>query len=155
MTRTPPDRLDHDRYPYLAPVVARYADVDPLWHINNVAMAQYFEDTRISLLREILGLERMALPDGRLVLAHVAIDYLREGRYPGMLEVGAAVTNVGRTSVRIGLALFQDDACIALSDAVLVRVGSDGPSPWTADERKVLDEPAWRLQHAGDATHPG
>lgn len=146
MYPTPPHRLEHANYPYVVPVIARYADVDPLWHINNVAMAQYFEETRIALVREVLGLERMAVADGRIVLAHLSVDYLREGRYPGTLEVGAAITDVGRTSLRIGLALFQDDACIALSEAVLVRVDPRGPSPWTADERKVLDDPVWRLQ---------
>lgn len=153
MTRTSPHRLQRSSYPYTVPVIARYADVDPLWHINNVAIAQYFEETRISMLRSILGLERMHLADGRTVLARVAIDFLREGRYPGSLDVGAAITNVGRTSVEVSLGLFQDEACIALSEAVLVRVDPRGPSPWTDDERKVLDDPVWRLRSQRNPSH--
>jgi acyl-CoA thioester hydrolase len=145
MNRTPPNRLVQGNYPYVVPVLARYADVDPLWHINNVAMAQYFEETRISLLRTMLGMERMALPQGRAVLAHQSIDYLREGTYPGALDVGAAIADVGRTSLTIAMALFQADACIAVSEAVLVRVEESGPSPWTDDERTALTDPVWAL----------
>lgn len=146
MTRFPPNRTEHGNYPFVVPVLARYADVDPLWHINNVAVAQYFEETRISMLRAILGMERVSTPAGRLVLARQTIDYLREGRYPGEFEVGAAIGATGRTSVTVILALFQDDECVALSDAVLVWIDEHGPRPWTDDERKVLEDPAWRLQ---------
>jgi acyl-CoA thioester hydrolase len=146
MTRTPPNRLLLRHYPYVSPVIARYADVDPLWHINNVAIAQYFEDTRISLLRTILGLQRIAFPSGRIVIAHQSIDYLLEGTYPGSLEVGAALARAGRTSATVVMGLFQSDACIAVSDAVLVRVDAKGPCAWTADERKVIADPVWSLQ---------
>lgn len=148
MTRTPPARLERTNYPYLVPVLARYADVDPLWHINNVAIAQYLEETRVSMLRTILGFERIDRYDSRFVLAHVSIDFLREGRYPGAFEVGAAIKKVGRSSTTVGLGLFQDDACIALSDAVLVRVDAGGPTEWTTDERKVLDDDVWQLRSA-------
>jgi len=40
MVHVEPFRLDPDRYPLKVRIVARYADVDPLWHINNVAVAQ-------------------------------------------------------------------------------------------------------------------
>jgi acyl-CoA thioester hydrolase len=146
MTRTPPDRLLHANYPFATPVIARYADVDPFWHVNNVAMAQYLEETRISMLRTILGRERLVAPGWRILLAHVSIDYLREGAYPGSFDVRAAIGKVGRTSVTVVLGAFQDNACIALSDAVLVRLDETGPKPWTADERKGLDDPVWRLQ---------
>jgi acyl-CoA thioester hydrolase len=146
MTRIPPNRVRQGYYPFVTPVLARYADVDPLWHINNVAIAQYFEETRISMLREILAMERVATPAGRLILARQSIDYVREGRYPGDLEARAAIGKVGRTSVTIVLALFQDEECVALSDAVLVRLDQHGPIPWTDDERKVLEDPVWHLQ---------
>ena len=60
MTRIPAGLVLRAHYPYQQKVIARYADVDPLWHINNVAMAQYFEDTRISMLRTLLGIVTLA-----------------------------------------------------------------------------------------------
>jgi hypothetical protein len=35
-----PRRLDAAHYPSKVRILARYADVDPLWHINNVAIFQ-------------------------------------------------------------------------------------------------------------------
>ena len=49
-----PFRLDSDRYPLKARILARYADVDPLWHINNVAIAQYYEEARVSTTMMVL-----------------------------------------------------------------------------------------------------
>jgi acyl-CoA thioesterase FadM len=41
-------RCDPASYPHKVRVLARFADVDPLWHINNVAIAQYYEEARVS-----------------------------------------------------------------------------------------------------------
>jgi acyl-CoA thioester hydrolase len=146
MSRIPAERMRRSSYPYVSPVIARYADVDAFLHINNVAMAQYFEDARISLLRTLLEMQQMHMRDGRVLLARQSIDYLREGRYPGSLEVGVAITAVGRTSVTVGMGLFQDDVCIAISDAVLVRLDDQGPREWSSDERTVLSDPVWQPQ---------
>jgi acyl-CoA thioester hydrolase len=148
MSRSPPERTQLAGYPYVSPVIARYADVDPFWHLNNVAIATYFEDARITFVARLLQLVRLTGGDSRVLLARLAIDYLREGRWPGQLQVGAAVTSVGRTSVTIGLGLFQDDHCIAVSDAVLVRLGDAGPAPWRDEERAALSDPAWQLRAA-------
>ena len=42
------ERVEPGRYPLKVRILARYADVDPLWHINNVAIAQYYEEARVS-----------------------------------------------------------------------------------------------------------
>lgn len=152
MSRIPPERTLLPCYPYVSPVIARYADVDPFWHLNNVAIATYFEDARITFAAKLLNIGRLTGGESRVLLARLAIDYLREGRWPGQLQVGAAVTAVGRTSVTIGLGLFQDDQCIAVSDAVLVRLGDSGPAPWRDDERGALTDTAWALR---TSTHGG
>lgn len=146
MSRTPEARKQRPSYPWISPVIARYADVDPFWHLNNVAMATYFEDARISFVMKLLDIRQPTGPDGRVLLARSSIDYLHEGRWPGTLEVGAAVAAVGRTSVTIGLGLFQDSRCIAVSDAVIVKLGDAGPLPWRDDERATLSAPRWGLQ---------
>jgi acyl-CoA thioester hydrolase len=146
MTRIPPSRTLQTSYPCVSPVIARYADVDPYWHLNNVAIATYFEDARITFVAGLLEIDRLTGARSRVLLARLAIDYLREGRWPGTLQVGAGVTTVGRTSVTVGLGLFQDEACIAVSDAVLVRLGEAGPAPWLDDERTALSDPAWGLR---------
>jgi len=140
MAHVEPFRLDPDRYPLKVRVLARYADVDPLWHINNVAVAQYYEEARVSASMMMLGGKHIAGATGaRILLAHQSIDYLREGTYPGALEVGVGVLRIGRSSYRYGMAMFQDGACISVSEAVLVYADAHGPAPLPGEYRERLE----------------
>jgi acyl-CoA thioester hydrolase len=140
MTRSPAHRLDPRTYALRIPILARYADVDPLWHINNVAVAQYYEEARVSATAVVMGGKRIPSPTGeRILIAHQSIDYLREGTYPGTLEVGIGVLGIGRSSYRYGMAMFQDGACVSVSEAVLVYADAHGPAPLPDDYRQRLE----------------
>jgi len=135
-----PFRLDPERYPLKVRILARYADVDPLWHINNVAIAQYYEEARVSTTMMVMGGRRVVSPEGdRILIAHQSIDYLREATYPGSLEVGIGVLHVGRSSFRYGMAMFQDGACVSVSEAVLVHADAQGPAALPEEYRRCLD----------------
>jgi acyl-CoA thioester hydrolase len=140
MVHVEPFRLDPERYPLKVNVLARYADVDPLWHINNVAVAQYYEEARVSTTMLVMGGKRIGTPEGeRILIAHQSIDYLREGTYPGALEVGIGVMRIGRSSFRYGMAMFQDGACISVSEAVLVYADAQGPAALPEEYRRRLE----------------
>jgi acyl-CoA thioester hydrolase len=127
-TRPSVHRQALDLYPFRVEILARYADVDPLWHINNVAIAQYYEEARVSTTRRIMGEARIPTgPDLRLLLARQSIDYLREAGYPGKLTVGVGVLRIGNSSYTLGMAMFQDGRCVSVSDAVLVVADAGGP----------------------------
>jgi acyl-CoA thioester hydrolase len=135
-----PFRLDPERYPLKVRILARYADVDPLWHINNVAIAQYYEEARVSTTMMVMGGRRVATPEGdRILIAHQSIDYLREATYPGSLEIGIGVLRIGRSSFRYGMAMFQDGACVSVSEAVLVYAETHGPAALPAEYRARLE----------------
>ncbi len=143
MHRVSPDRLDPDGYPLRIPVLARYADVDPLWHINNVALAQYYEEARVSTTMKVMDGQHIPTPDGeRILIAHQSIDYLLEAGYPGTLEVGVGVLRIGRSSFTYGMAMFQEDRCVSVSDAVLVYADANGPAAIPERYRRRLE--AWR-----------
>jgi acyl-CoA thioester hydrolase len=135
-----PFRLDPERYPLKVRILARYADVDPLWHINNVAIAQYYEEARVSTTMMVMGGRRVASPEGdRILIAHQSIDYLREATYPGSLDIGIGVLRIGRSSFRYGMAMFQDGACVSVSEAVLVHADAQGPAMLPAEYRARLE----------------
>jgi acyl-CoA thioester hydrolase len=135
-----PYRLDPDRYPLKVRILARYADVDPLWHINNVAVAQYYEEARVSATMMVMGGKRIPTPTGeRILIAHQSIDYLREATYPGALEIGIGVLRIGRSSYRYGMAMFQDGACVSVSEAVLVYADAHGPAALPDEYRQRLE----------------
>jgi acyl-CoA thioester hydrolase len=129
MSRVDPHRLDPSFYPLQVKVLARYADVDPLWHINNVAIAQYYEEARVTAGARLFGDVRIPTPAGeRVLVAHQSIDYLHEACYPGTLEVGIGVLKVGNTSYTFAMGMFQDGRCVSVSNAVMVFADDKGPA---------------------------
>jgi acyl-CoA thioester hydrolase len=96
----------------------RFADQDVLGHVNNAAIAIYFEHARCEhLLPRLAAAEE---PNLNIVLARIVIDYVREIRYPGMVDVGVRVTRMGTKSFVISAAAFVGNTCCAIADATIV-----------------------------------
>jgi len=144
------ERVEPGRYPLKVRILARYADVDPLWHINNVAIAQYYEEARVSASMRMMDGQRIPTHDGeRILIAHQSIDYLREASYPGTLEIGIGVLRIGNSSYTYGMAMFQEGACVSVSDAVLVYADSNGPARLPDHYRRRLEGWLMPAQPAG------
>lgn len=145
MSRIDPRRLEPSYYPASVEILARYADVDPLWHINNVALAQYFEEARVASITRMFGEVRVPTPSGeRVLLAHQSVDYLHEAGYPGSLGVGLGVLRIGNTSWTLGMGMFQAGRCVCISDAVLVYADANGPARVPDRYRSRLED--WLLE---------
>ena len=110
-------RQDPATYPYGTSVQTRFQDLDPLGHINNVAMAALFETARVRF-NHALGLMRFR--GHRWLVAQVRIDYLAEGHHPDDVDIRSAIGDIGTRSWQILAAAFQDGRAIATCDAVLV-----------------------------------
>ena len=131
-------RLDPANYGWRLDLAARYGDMDANGHLNNVAIAQLFEETRVQFNWESAKLFTGSSP--RFLAAHVGIDYLAEGRYPGTVTMLLAVSHIGSSSFRMAKAAFQDETCIALCDSVLVfRSPEGGPAPIPSLLRERLE----------------
>ena len=129
-----PERLVLDNYPSRVDVPARFSDVDMFRHLNNVAIGQFYEEVRFALTAQLL--EQIPKDrERRVIVASVATAFLREGTYPGMITVGSAIVQKGRSSCTIGQALFQDGKCISAADTVLVHLfkGAGAPFPEELD----------------------
>jgi acyl-CoA thioester hydrolase len=129
-----------DAYPHVRRLDIVFADMDIQGHVNNVAIARFFEEARSSLHREI----RAIVPDGfaGMVLASIQIDYLVEVTYPGVVDLAIGIAEIGSTSFQQTGALFQNGECAALSTAISVRVSRNGrrPVPITDAERHALEQ---------------
>ncbi len=111
----------------------RFADLDPLNHVNNVRMLTYLEDARISFLHwdsKVDGERRM----GGLVVARHEVDYLRPlqmRREPVLVETW--VTQVKNSSftlayeIRDGGVASGADSPTVYARATSVLVGFDQP----------------------------
>lgn len=109
-----------DSFPVRAFDTIRFGDTDMLGHVNNAVISTYLETGRTQLLRA--GDHPMAPEGAFFSLARVVVDFRAEVMWPGQVEVGTRVLKVGRSSVTLGQALFQDDKCVAIAETVMVLV---------------------------------
>lgn len=106
-------------YAHWTPVTIRFADMDILRHVNNVALAAYFEAARTAYVYDVIRLAGVD-QSNEFVLARLTIDFHAELHYPGTVEVGARLIRIGNKSMTSGYGIFQGETCFATSDAVNV-----------------------------------
>ena len=128
--KSDPRRLEASAYPLMIEIPTRFADVDPLRHLNNVRLAEIYEEGRVRLHREA-NVDAGREKGSRTVVAQVTLRYLAEGHYPLETRIGGGVSRIGNSSYEIAQGLFQDGRCIGLCDTVVVytREGRSAPLP--------------------------
>ena len=134
-----PGRLDLNVYPHRVDISARFADIDPLWHLNNVRIIELYQEARISfnaVYTQEFGLE--PTQGKRVLVARQSIDYLGEVQWPAVVTIGVGVSKVGKTSYSLALAMFHHEKCVGVSDAVLVYATHQGPAPIPETLRDAL-----------------
>ncbi len=130
-------RSDAARYPFTLPLVPRFADMDIVGHINNIAVAEFHEEARVRFLCHLFGDDFLFRERPyRLLVARAAYDYLREAHYPQPLEARVGVLRIGHTSFELALALFQQGHCVSLSEVVGVAVKDQEPTPLPEELRR-------------------
>ena len=121
-----PVRRDPAFYPFAAAVETRFQDLDPLGHINNVAMAGLFEEGRGRFNRS-LDLHR-GDRSIRWLIAAVSLNYLAEAHHPHDVTIASGIGHVGTRSWTILSGAFQRGVCVATCDTTLVYTDAKGPT---------------------------
>lgn len=98
----------------------RYGDTDRQGHVNNAVFATLLETGRIEVLRD--AADAVSEPGREWVIARLTLDFLGEIRWPGRVDIGTRLQRVGRTSVGMDQALFQDGRIVARAEAVIVQM---------------------------------
>ncbi|MGB0288972.1 acyl-CoA thioesterase [Aequoribacter sp.] len=118
------------RYPFTTQMSTRYGDCDVMGHINNVAYARLFEESRIRFglaLHETDNLRHFGRRD-RLMLVATHIFYLAEMNYPSDVTVGVGVMRIGSSSYTLSCAMFNEQgACVAVNQSTIAN-GENGKS---------------------------
>lgn len=116
-----------------------FSDMDSMRHLNNVAIARYFEEARADINMRVFGAGALVDPQGgaQLLLAAIAIEYVAQGYYPGEVEIGSGVARIGRTSFAVAHAAFQNGRCIALAESRMVKALGGRPEPLNEAERSA------------------
>jgi len=135
-----------DDYPHRTTDTIRYADLDPQGHVNNAVFATYFETGRVAMFRNPdLGI---GVPDGTFVLVRSEIDYLRELRWPGNVEIGTAIAEFGRSSFKIVQAIFNGGTCVAAGRFTMVLVDRSTRRPRPLTEHIIARLSQWQYRGA-------
>lgn len=143
MPRPDPYLLDPAAYPHTDTIQTRFQDLDPLGHINNVAMAALFESGRVRFNR-MIGLA--AWTAQRWLVARVEINYIAEGHFPADMEIATGIGEIGTRSWHILSTAFQGGAVIATCDTVIVMSGAGGAAALPDDFRASLEK--YRMRKA-------
>ena len=116
-------------------VQVRFADLDPLGHVNNVQFLAFMETARVRFMHEHAGDLR-----GGVLVARSECDYKRE--IPGStreVEVTVQAESVGRTSFVVRHDIHDTGVEVAVGRVVLVAVDEQRrPRPVTDEERTRL-----------------
>lgn len=132
------NRFNPSRYRHWIEDHVRFSDLDPLGHVNNNSIGQYFENARAALFMEVTP--HWPHRDQLFILARIAVDFRRELHYPAQLKIGTGVASIGRTSMTLINALFRGDDGIAYCESVSVLISQTTRKPVEVpqDLRKVL-----------------
>jgi acyl-CoA thioester hydrolase len=109
-------------FTYYHPIHVRYADLDTLLHVNNVAIMQYVETARTGYYRTT-GIWDGTMSGGfGMVVASVHIDYLVSIQFDDQVRVGIRTAHVGGKSLRLQFQVESADGDTAFARGETVMV---------------------------------
>jgi acyl-CoA thioester hydrolase len=116
--RQPPPALE--AFPIRVPDIIRFADLDRQGHVNNAVYPTYFETGRVGIIYDPdVGLQVEGCTQ---VMARIEIDFFKELRWPGTVEVGTAIVDISRSSYVFMQAIFHEGSCAAHARSTLVLI---------------------------------
>ncbi len=136
----PPSRADFAHWHRLT---LRWADNDAYGHVNNAVYYQWFDSAVNSMLVD-RGLLDIAAGDPIALVVGTSCEYHAPLAFPGQVEIGLAVAEVGRSSVRYRLGAFAAGASRAAAAGhfthVAVGRADRRPVSWPEEWRRVFEE---------------
>ena len=105
-------------FPHRILETLRFADTDRNGHITSSVFAICCQSGRLGLLSD--PARELTPPSSQFVLARLVLDYRREMHWPGAVEIGTRIERIGRSSITLAQALFQNGCCVATAQSVAV-----------------------------------
>jgi len=118
LERTAAPRLES--FKIRTPEIVRFGDMDRQGHVNNAVYSTYLETGRVGVIFD--PDQGLQVAGATTVLARIQIDFLKELRWPGQIEVGTAVGDIGRSSYVFTQGIFCDGVCVASGRSTMVLI---------------------------------
>jgi acyl-CoA thioester hydrolase len=118
---TPQARAHFRRF---EPIGLRWHDNDIYGHVNNVVYYAWF-DTAVN--RMLIGLGLLDAQAGEIVglVVETTCSYFDSVAFPEAVEIGIAISRLGRTSVTYDVGVFRPDSSVAAAQGRFVHVYVD------------------------------
>ena len=118
MLRLDRQRLAEAAMPYRTGLQSRFDDVDMQGHLNNAAIAVLLQEARIRYAHDRFG---AALAERySIVVGSIFIDYAGELLFPGTIEIGVGVLEIGRSSFVLGNVACQNGSIATFAEVALI-----------------------------------
>ena len=151
-------------FPHRIIETLRFADTDRNGHITSSVFAICCQSGRLGLLSD--PARKLTQPSSQFVLARLVLDYRREMHWPGAVEIGTRVERIGRSSITLAQALFQNDCCVATAQSVAVLMDAASRracpiplasvqklQPFTCTGASADGQPALAVTHCNGLVH--
>ena len=127
---------------YTHRVEVRFADCDPLGHVNHAVYLSYAEQARFGLWRRLWGFSgetaKTAAGGVGLILARAECDYKVPATYGDTLEVRLGLVAIGRTSFTYDYEIVDASSSqvVAMARPVLVLHDYEAAKPVVIDDAR-------------------
>jgi len=151
MAKKPDPRLlQAETYPFVLNIDTQFGDMDAYAHLNNLAIARFYESARARIQLDITGRKDFFKPDAaeKMLLIEARLQYLAEGHYPEPVEIRTGIGHIGNSAYHLYQALFQHSHCIGLCETVMIYTLHGKPTTIPSDMRQKLE-----LQRIADFTN--
>ena len=112
-------------FPVVFTLPLQWGDQDAFGHVNNVVYFRWFESARVIYLDRI-GLDHLMEGSGLgPILASIHCNYRRQLNYPDTVHIGARVTHLGNSSLKMQHVVYSDAQQTLTADAESVIVTFD------------------------------
>ena len=114
-----PDFRDMSIYPLCIKEKVRLSDTDRQGHVNNVCFSFFYESGRALIVLD----DPEILDNGCFfVIVSTTIDFNGELHFPGEVTIANAVERIGKSSITVRQALFQNGRCASISYSTMAQV---------------------------------
>jgi len=127
-------------YPYKTYDKVRYCDTDRQGHVNNAVFATFLETGRVEILYN--PDKPSVSPVGSYVIAKNNLDLRAEIKWPGIVDIGTAITKIGNSSIHIVQGVYQEEKLVATAETVIVHVDTKngGAKPLNTATKEILKQ---------------
>ena len=101
-------------------LIPRISETDLVGHVNNVAIAGWFEDLRVRFMHSMEALEGAGDGVGHFTLASLKLDFLAETHFGEEVTLTMQHVTLGNSSVTLEGLLHQGDRLTVKGSAVMV-----------------------------------